>query len=129
MGGKSQDLKLVETLAKLTQEIAKLTESHRELRKDVQAIYEASNVTAEKCEKIDKKLEKLEADNFFFGNQLRANNIVIYNFPEEEKQSMDLCTLVFNLFKKIDIPIPEIAVSDVFRLGKKTRKSYTSNTN
>lgn len=59
MIGAQQDL--VESLTKLTEEISKLTAPHMELRKKMQAIHE------------------------LFKAHFRANNIVIYNFPEKEK--------------------------------------------
>lgn len=69
---------------------------------------------------MEGKLKTIEANNSFFGTQLRANNVVTYNLPEEEKHYTDLFAITFDIFKKNNIPIPEYAVNDIFRMGKKS---------
>lgn len=96
---------LIKSLSNLTKEIAKLTESHKALSKDVQAIHEFTSLTAAKCDQLEGRMRSLEIDNKFFVSKLRANIILIFNLPEEEKQSSELYTVIYDVFRKAISPI------------------------
>lgn len=114
---------LVLAIDNLTKEISKLTESHNELCKEVHTIHQANKEISSKCEELEKKLKKLELDNTFLRSQVNANNIVLYNVPEKEASNVELNVYVMEMFNKLNLPIPEFAVADAFRLGKKSEKS------
>lgn len=114
---------LLSAIKKLTEEISKLNESHSKLVEKVNTIHQVNSEISTKCEEFEKKLKRLESDNAFLRSQVRANNVVIYNVPEKEASNVDLHMHIMEIFNKLNLPVPEYAVNDAFRMGKKSEKS------
>lgn len=52
----------------------------------------------------------------------KIKNIVNFNLADEEENNCELVSSVLKLFEKVGLLIPEITITDVFRLGKNKGK-------
>lgn len=55
----------------------------------------------------------------FISRKIRENNIILHKIPEESSQETDIYKVVFSIFEKLELQVPDYAVSDLHRLGKK----------
>lgn len=110
---------LVNCLNKLTVEIEKLTASHNELRDNMQAFHSDTSLALNECEVIESDLKSMKSEISLMSSKMRENNIIVYNIPEGASQEKDMFIQIRKVFEKLELEIPDYAINDVHRLGKK----------
>lgn len=109
---------LQEQLKILTDSIKDLTKSHEGLKKEVQTSCENSKKSQEGVLLLTKKTEFLERKLDFVDRKDRSNNIILFNLEDNEENNANLFSTIISIFTKINTQIPELAVADVYRIGK-----------
>lgn len=103
------------TLDDVFQAIGDLTQSHANLKTSIDVLcagYESTN------EQVRSNATGILSLRTLLEQQKRARNVVIYNLRDIPEFNSNLFDTVNRLFEAANLDIPDIAMEDVFRMGK-----------
>lgn len=99
--------------------ILALVSSNNNLKTDVRAVLQFRSETKQEIEKVNSAVEgilqKLDALS-------REKNIILWNLPDDETTNTKLLENVRNIFKQVQIYLPDWAIDDVIRRGRPNGK-------
>lgn len=96
-----------------------LSSSHTVLREKVQTTNDMLKAIIDKQTDHEKRLFAIENKISRLFNYQRSKNIVLFKLEDCDSINTNLFQIISQLFKDIGINIPEVAIVDAFRLGKK----------
>lgn len=111
------DSEMKSMLDKLLKTVEELKSSQNDTRAEVRESCGISKNIKAEMENFSHKVSSLESSLVRIIHKERSNNIIIFGAKFEEGR-LDLQSFIMALFRKVDLDIPEIAVADVFKLGK-----------
>lgn len=102
----------------LLSSIDKLTLSHDNLRSEINVSTKTVESLTAKSTAHDKRLSDIEETLSFLNSQIRAKNLVLFKLEDSDNINNNLLMAILGVFKNVGLQISELAVDDVFRLGK-----------
>lgn len=100
--------------------IEELKKSQRETRGDVQEVCGISKDIRSDVNKIHQRIKDIEQSVERHERKERANNIIIFGMNDDD--DTELLTTIISLFRSVNLDLPEVAIADVFKLGKKINR-------
>lgn len=107
-----------ERWSQLFSSLDKLTHSHNDLRDDIKVSNQRVELLTTKYIDIDTRMSKAEKFLSLLERENRAKNIVLFKLEDSITINKKLFDNILDIFKKVDLIIPEWAIVDVFRMGK-----------
>ena len=108
------------TLQDIQQKLIGLEENSRKYHDDLKTeISLLKTHTNDKIDPINKEVLSLKE---MFSKQIRARNLILYNLTDNKTTNNKLWETGTEIFKKIELEILDVAIEDIYRLGKKPAK-------
>lgn len=98
--------------------ISNLTESINVVRSEIHTSSKSVDSIYKQVKGFDNRMTQSERSLSALESLTRARNIIIFKLNDTDEINNDLSAIVLNIFKKVNLQIPELAIDDVFRLGK-----------
>lgn len=103
---------------KLMTSINNLTQSHVDLRSEIQTSNGLVESFSTKLNDFEKRLVSNEKILTALGNNIRSRNVVLFKLEDSIDINKNIFSATMNIFKRVGLEIPEVAIDDIFRLGK-----------
>lgn len=111
------ELEMKAVLDKLLKTVEDLKYSQNDLRADVRESCGISKEIKADMGNFSLRIKGIEVNLERIDHRDRANNVIVFGVKDEEGQS-DVLGFIMSLFKKVNLDIPEVAIADVYKLGK-----------
>lgn len=107
-----------ETWNELLSSISSLTISHDVLRTEIHTSTKAIDSVNLRLTKHDDRISEVERTITILNKQMRSKNLVLFKLEDSDEINRNLSNIVLSVFNNIGLKIPDVAVDDIFRIGK-----------
>lgn len=98
--------------------INNLSESLKTVRAEIHTSSKFVESIDRRVNEFENRLTQSESSLSALESLSRARNIILFNLMDTDEINTDLHAMVLKTFKKVNLQVPDLAIDDVFRLGK-----------
>lgn len=108
--------------SELFSKLSDLSASHSELKTEIRENNNILESSVKKLNEQESRLLSVENNLARFEKSQRSKNIILFNLEDSDSINSNLFATIDLLFKDIGLQVPDLAIADIYRLGKNKGK-------